>query len=127
MNPLHTLIELFSSQNLWEKELILERNEYLKVKGSTDTNIYLVKSGSLRVYVVEEFEEHTIRFGYQNNILAALDSYITEQPSDLYIQALKKTELKSMSKTTFLDFLNSYAEHLQLWLQIIEKLVFHKL
>ncbi len=127
MNPIQTIIELLSSQNLWEKDIILERNEYLKVKGSVDTNIYLVTSGSLRVYVVEEFEEHTIRFGYQDNILASLDSYISEKPSDLYIQALKKTELKSISKATFMSFINSSANHLQLWLVIIEQLVYQQL
>lgn len=127
VNLITSIIELLTSHNLWEKDISLERNEYLKVKGSVDTNIYLVTSGSLRVYVVEEFEEHTIRFGYRNNILASLDSYISEKPSDLYIQALKKTELKSMTKATFMSFINSSEEHLKLWLQIIEQLVFQQL
>ncbi|MFK7755415.1 MAG: Crp/Fnr family transcriptional regulator [Flavobacteriales bacterium] len=127
MNPLETLTHLLSTHNLWEKEVLLERNEYLKVKGSIDTRIYFVKSGSLRVFVLEEFEEHTIRFGYQNNIIAALDSYISELPSDLYIQALKKTHLKAITKTKFMAFINSSETHLQLWLRIIEQLVFQQL
>jgi len=29
-------------QNLWDKMLVLKGNEYLKVKGTTDTNIYYI-------------------------------------------------------------------------------------
>jgi len=65
------------------------------VKGSIDTNIYLVKSGSLRIFVLDEHEEPTIRFGYKNNLIASLDSFLNEKPSDFYIQALKKDNSKS--------------------------------
>jgi len=34
---------------LSEKTITIERNEFLKVKGNIDTNLYYVKSGSLRV------------------------------------------------------------------------------
>ena len=39
---------------------------------SIDTNLYFIKNGSLRIYVIDEFEEHTIRFGYQNNFIVHL-------------------------------------------------------
>jgi CRP-like cAMP-binding protein len=87
MNPVSNLIDRMNSLKLWDGEIELERNEYLKVKGSIDTNIYLVKSGSLRIFVIDKHEEHTIRFGYKNNLIASLDSFLNEKPSDLYIQA----------------------------------------
>ncbi len=62
---------------IWDNELQLERNEYLKVQGSTDTRLYYVTEGCLRIFVVDEFEEHTIRFAYSGNFIAALDSFIT--------------------------------------------------
>ena len=43
----------------------------------------------MRLFVVGEFEEHTIRIGYQDSILAALVSYVAEKPSDIYIYTLK--------------------------------------
>ncbi|PKG42533.1 Crp/Fnr family transcriptional regulator, partial [Psychroflexus sp. MES1-P1E] len=90
MNPISNLIDRINNENLWDREIQLERNEYLKVKGSIDTNIYLVINGSLRIFVIDEYEEHTIRFGYKDNLIASLDSFLNEQPSDFYIQALKK-------------------------------------
>ena len=104
MNPIRNFIENIEQQNLWDNRLELNRKEYLKVKGSIDTNLYFVVSGSLRIYVLEEFEENIIRFGYKNNFIASLDSFISEKPSDLYIQAIKKSELKVINKTTFMDF-----------------------
>ncbi len=127
MNLIKTLADNIKSEHLWEKELSLQRNEYLKVKGSIDTKLYFVRSGSLRIFVIDAFEEHTIRFGYQGNFIAALDSFITEQPSELYIQALKKTELLVISKISFMELVNASAENLQLWHKIMEQMVYQQM
>ena len=127
MNLIETLYHKINEQNLWEKKLTLNRNEYLKVKGSIDTQLYYVVSGSLRIFVLDEYEEHTIRFGYQKNITASLDSFITGQPSELYIQALKKTVLKVISKETFLSFVQTAVENLHLWQQVLEQFVYQQM
>jgi CRP-like cAMP-binding protein len=127
MNPIENLVEQIENRNLWEKSLNLTRNEFLKVQGSIDTNIYFVVKGSLRIFIIDEYEEHTIRFGYKNDLIASLDSYITERPSDLYIQALKKTEVKVISKTDFMNFIWSSEKCLKLWLNIINGLVYQQM
>src|SRR6476660_7712479 len=93
--------------DLAAKTIILDRNEYLKVKGSIDTNVYYVESGSLRAFVLDDYEEQVIRFGYQGNLIVALDSFLTGRPSDLFIQAIKKTELKVITKQQMDAFLAS--------------------
>lgn len=120
MNSISILIEKINSLNLWNNELELNRNEFLKVRGSIDTNLYLVINGSLRIFVVDEYEEHTIRFGYKNNLIAALDSFLNDKPSELYIQALKKTTLRVISKSNFKDFVSSSTENIKLWQLILE-------
>ena len=127
MNPILNLIEQLNRQNLWEKEITLQRNEYLKVKGSVDTNIYLVESGSLRIYVLDENEEHTIRFGYKNNLIAALDSFLNEKPSEFYIQALKKTSLKAISKKSFLSLMESSEANKEIWISILKSFVLQQM
>lgn len=94
MDAIKNLIEKIEEQDLWQAELLLNRKEYLKVKGSPVTNIYYVETGSLRIYLLNEYEEHPIRFGYHNNLIACLDSFISEKPSELYIQAIKKNTIK---------------------------------
>lgn len=121
------LLQTIQEQDLWENEFEINRNEYLKVKGSIDTKIYFIEQGSLRIFLIEENEEHTIRFGYQNNLIVALDSYITEQPSDYYIQALKKSRIKTISKKSFLTLLNSRPEFQNVWTILLEQIVLQQL
>lgn len=116
-----------SSQKLWQKDVCLKRNEFLKVKGSTDLQLYFVVSGSLRVFIEDEFEEHTIRFGYKNSFIAALDSFISEKPSDFYIQAIKKSELKVVHKSAFMRFIESDPQNLSLWHRILAQLIFQQM
>lgn len=80
----------------------------------------------MRIYIIEGFEEHTIRFGYQYNFIATLDSFITEQPSDYYIQALKKTQVKVIKKSTFQNLI-SQAKFKNVWSEILEGLVLQQL
>ena len=107
---------------LAERTLTLGRNEFLKVGGSIDTNVYYIESGSLKIYVLDDFEERIIRFGYADNIIVSLDSFFTEKPSDLYIQALKKTELKVISKKKVTQFLESETNR-RFWISELEKLI----
>ncbi|TSJ45022.1 Crp/Fnr family transcriptional regulator [Fluviicola chungangensis] len=121
------LIELIESHQLIEKELIFERHTFLKTAGSSDTNIYFVEEGSLRVYVMDKNEERTIRFGYKKNILVSLDSFLTEKPSEFVIQALKKTRVKVIPKKRFMEFIHRDEANLKLWVKILEDLVIQQI
>jgi CRP-like cAMP-binding protein len=108
VNPTQLLVSALDQVQAWENRLELKRGELLKEANTTDTHIYRVKSGSLRVFVVDGHEEHTIRLAYQGNILVALDSFFTEEPSDLVIEALKRGAIDRISKSAFFAFLNAH-------------------
>lgn len=127
MEFVEKLNEKIEKGSFWDRSLTLERNEFLKFSGSIDTNLYFITEGSLRVFVIDGSEEHTIRFGYKNNFIASLDSFITEQSSHLYIQALKRTHLKVISKKTFFTFLKTASENNKIWEQILEQLIVQQL
>lgn len=107
---------------LSQKKISIDRNEYLKVKGSIDTNVYYVESGSLRIFVLDDYEEQTIRFGYKDNIIVSLDSFLTGKPSDFYIQAIKKTTVRIITKQQVDDFLAKDSNKV-LWTGILENLL----
>ncbi len=111
---------------LSDKTITLERNEFLKVKGTIDTNVYYVEKGSLRIFVMDNDEEQIIRFGYEKNLVTALDSYLSGKPSDLYIQALKKTVVRVISKAQIEEFLKEEHNRL-LWVKILEDLVLQQM
>lgn len=126
MNAVEELLIKLEKAGIW-KDVVIERNEYLKSIGTVDTNLYLVLKGSLRVFIINGAEEQCIRFGYKNSFLAALDSFITENSSPLCIQAIKKTKLKVLDKKSYLKFINSSKENLQLWQLLLEQLVFQQM
>lgn len=107
---------------LSDKEITINRNEFLKVKGSIDDNLYYIESGSLRIFVLDDYEEQTIRFGYKENLIVSLDSFMTGKPSDLYIQAIKKTVIKVITKEQIDKFLEK-ENNKSLWTKILENLV----
>lgn len=114
--------------NLYEKEVILKRNAFLKVKGSVDTNIYFIENGSLRIFLLDDNgDEQIIRFGYTKNLIVSLDSFLTEMPSDFYIQAIKKTTLKVISKSKFIDFIYKNEQNKKLWTTILEDLILQQI
>ena len=111
---------------LSDKEITIDRNEFLKVKGSIDTNLYYIESGSLRIFVLDDYEEQTIRFGYKENLIVSLDSFLTGKPSDLYIQAIKKTVVKVITKEQIEKFLET-ENNRNLWTKILENLVLQQM
>ncbi|WP_343626756.1 Crp/Fnr family transcriptional regulator [Flavobacterium lindanitolerans] len=121
------IIEKFDIGSLFEKTVTIERNQFLKKGDSADTHIYFIESGSLRIFITDGEEERIVRFGYQNNIVVALDSFFTQKPSDFYIQAIKKTTVKIISKEKFMTFINSNPENLKIWLEILEDLVLQQI
>lgn len=111
---------------LSDKTMTIDRNEFLKIKGSIDTNVYYIESGSLRIFVLDDYEEQTIRFGYKENIIVSLDSFLTGRPSDLFIQAIKKTVIKVVTKQQIDGFLEIESNR-NLWTSILENLVIQQM
>ncbi|WNB18861.1 hypothetical protein [Marivirga arenosa] len=79
-NELYKQIE---NQNLWNAFIILNRNGFLKKAQTVETNLYFVISWSLKISIIDNGQEHIIRFGYKNNFSTALDSFFKEKPSEL--------------------------------------------
>lgn len=107
----------------WEQDIEIKRNDYITTPGAINTNMYFVVSGSLRVFIEDQTEEHTIRFGYKNSFITALDSFLKDIPTTFYIQALKKCTLKVISKTNFHKCVNASKENQELWTQLLQELV----
>jgi CRP-like cAMP-binding protein len=106
--------------------IILGRNDFLKVKGSVDTNVYFVESGSLRVFVLDNCDEQIIRFGYSGDLIASLDSFFSGKPSELYIQALKKTVVRVIPKPEIEAFLKVEGKRI-IWTNLLESLIIQQL
>jgi CRP-like cAMP-binding protein len=86
------------------KEKILKKGDYLISEGEIERNLYFIKEGAVKVFYLTEFEEHIVRLGYNGSILNSLSSFITERPSELYIEAIKQTTILMLSKQEFYNY-----------------------
>jgi len=127
MDIIKELVTTISEASLWGDPLSLERNEYLISEGNIETSLYFINNGSLRVFMLDENEEHTIRFGYKDSIITALDSFVKGGKTSFYIQALKKTSYKSISKTDFNALMNKNSKNKDLWKKLLEAFVIQQM
>lgn len=114
-------------QHLPGKTLEVKRNEYLKVKGSVDTNIYFIENGSLKIFILDDIEERIVRFGYTGNLIVSLDSFLSGKPSEFYIQAIRKTIVKIIPKQVFREHINESEENKELMIRMLEDLVLQQI
>lgn len=127
MDIIKELVTTISEASLWGDPMCLERNEYLISEGNIETALYFINSGSLRIFMLDENEEHTIRFGYKDSIITALDSFVKGGKTSFYIQALKKTSYKSISKTDFNALMNKNSRNKDLWKKLLEAFVIQQM
>jgi CRP-like cAMP-binding protein len=72
------------------------------------------------------YEEQIIRFGYKENLIVALDSFLTGKPSNLFIQAIKKTVVRVITKLQFEKFLQKEGNR-NFWNRRLENLVLQQM
>jgi CRP-like cAMP-binding protein len=101
---------------------IVARGEIILSEGAVEKNVYLVQSGALRVFLLTELEELTIRFGYKGSVINSLASFITGQPSAFYIQAIRKSAIRVISKDQFNEYANASHERLNQYIGLLELL-----
>ncbi|MFP7658068.1 Crp/Fnr family transcriptional regulator [Chryseobacterium proteolyticum] len=123
VNTIQTMIDA----GLFQAQKTIQRYQFLKVKGETDTHIYFVQEGSVRIFIMDENEERIVRFGYKGNIIVSLDSFLSEKPSDFYIQAIKRTTVKIATKKNFYELIRSDDQHLNWWTHVLEDLVLQQI
>lgn len=101
----------------------LTKGEFLIRENETEHHLYFIEQGAVRAFYQSEHEEHTIRFGYEGNIINSLGSYFSNKPSELYIEALKKTQVKALHKQAIEAFVQQSESNSQSYLKLIEQLV----
>ncbi len=126
-DAIQALKNIIESEGIWNKKVSLLRNDFLKRAGSIDTNLYFINSGSIRVYTIVDEEERCLYFGYKNSLISSIDSFLNEEASDHYIQAIKKSEVSIITKENFMNFMKSSKKTLELWQEILVQLLQYQL
>jgi CRP/FNR family transcriptional regulator, anaerobic regulatory protein len=114
---------LLQSFNEVGSQRILLKGELLLREGEIERNLYLVESGAIRVYYLSEFDEQIVRFGYEGSLINSLSSFLKEAPSEFYIEAIRKTKIKLITKENLLKLVYENEESVKQYVQLLETLV----
>lgn len=80
--------------NQFFKPLELKKNEFLLHTGETCQRTYFVLEGCLRIFFINEAGQDTTRYlAFENQFATGLVSFITEQPSFEYVQAVAASKI----------------------------------
>lgn len=105
------------------RRAVVPRGEFLIREGEIEKNLYFIESGAVRVFYLTEFEEMTIRLGYKGSFINSLSSFINGTPSEFYIDAIRKTDIRVISKQDLLNIANESTESLKQYVALLESLI----
>ncbi len=84
------------------KPLAVKKKEILLHEGGLANRMYFVVKGCLRIYFIKDVgTEVTRRIIFENDSSASMVSFITEQPSKEFIEAVTNSELLYMDRKDF--------------------------
>lgn len=90
------------------KPLKTVRNQLLLAEGEVAKNIFFVGSGCVRVYFLDENGQEATRYlAFENNFVSGLMSFIGQQPSHEFIQAVLPGQLLAISRNDFYYLLDT--------------------
>ena len=117
------LFNFIDANNLWSDEIHYPRNTFIKSPDTVDNRIYYIKAGSVKIGYYSSVGEEIVRLGYQGEIVVDLESFLTNEQSNLFIQTIQKTTLKCILKSDFIALTKSSHQNLELYNTLLEQLV----
>jgi CRP/FNR family transcriptional regulator, anaerobic regulatory protein len=102
---------------------VFKKGEFLLKEGEIERNLYFIGQGAVRLFYLTEFEEHTVRLGYDGSLINSLSSFVSGQPSEFYIEAIRRTQVKLMPKEQLLQIVHQDETSLAQYAQFLEQLL----
>jgi len=115
--------KLIDSLHKISVEKVISKGAFLLREGEVEKNIYFIETGAVRAFYLSEFEEQTIRLGYTGSFINSLASFIKGTPSEFYIEAIRKTKLKVITRECFLSIVNENEESQKQYNHLLEMLI----
>ena len=90
------------------KPRIVKKKEILLREGGLSNKMYFVVKGCLRIYFIKDVgSQVTRRIIFENDSSASMVSFITQNPSNEYIEAVMDSELLYMDRKDFYHLVES--------------------
>lgn len=111
----------------WDRAVRLKRNEFLIQKGQTESSLFYVTDGRMRIFYPHKEEEICVGFAYDHNLICSYPSFILNKPSDYYIQALSETNLMAINRSDFYALFEQHGNIERSWRMLEEDALLGKI
>jgi len=81
------------------KSKFIKKNNYLLKPGETCKDLVFVQHGCLRLYYLKDEIEVSVWFAFQQSSAIEIYSFISENPSNYFLQAIEDSEVLYLPKT----------------------------
>lgn len=79
-------------------------------EGEISNQLYFIKKGCLRMWFNKEGKEITFQFFFENQAVASIDSFLSNQPGMFTIESIEPSVLMTITKNNFEQLLIFYPE-----------------
>ena len=91
------------------KERIVKRRQYILQEGDVCKHYTFVNEGCFKMYKVDENgKEHNLQFTIENDWISDIGSFHSENPSELYIEAIEQSSILQIEKPALLCLYTNY-------------------
>jgi CRP-like cAMP-binding protein len=90
------------------KNKSIRKNSYLLSQGDTCKDLVFVRKGCLRLYYLREDIEVSVWFAFPQSSAIEIYSFISESPSNYFLQAIEDTEVLYLPKTKLFNLYNHH-------------------
>ena len=80
------------------KRKVVKKNSYLLRQGETCKDLVFVQKGCLRLYYLKDDVEISVWFAFQESSAIEMYSFISEKPSNYFLQAIEESEVLYLPK-----------------------------
>jgi len=77
---------------------VVKKNDYLLKQGGTCKDLVFVRKGCLRLYFMKDDIEVSVWFAFPQSSAIEIYSFISENPSNYYLQAIEESEILYLPK-----------------------------
>jgi CRP-like cAMP-binding protein len=81
------------------KRKVLKKKDFLLKQGGTCKDLVFVQKGCLRLYYIKDDIEISVWFAFPQSSAIEIYSFISERPSDYFLQVIDDSEVLCLSKT----------------------------
>jgi len=103
----------------------IKSREFLVEAGNRDKFFYLVISGIQAIYLINKNGEKAIMgFSYNGSPSGAYESFILEEPSKYFVEALTDSKLIAINRNDYLEIFERFPEFYKWRTHFIESVIF---